>query len=109
MDTTLILVAPKIGPIAHEMRERVADMLDVEPNCVGIKAKTPEGLNLDHVAQAQAVVLLEKVEDPEELKSMTAVIESQRQLEDVVENLVSQVHGTPRRTIVPVFDTEDIT
>ena len=110
LDTTLILTAPKIGPIAHEMRERVADMLDVAPNCVGIKAKTPEGLNLDHVAQAQAVVLLEKVEDPEDLKSMTAVIESQRQLEDVVENLVSQVHGTPpRRSIIPVFDTEDIT
>jgi len=75
-----------------------------------VKAKTPEGLNLDHVAQAQAVVLLEKVEDPEGLKSMTAVIESQRQLEDVVENLVSTVHGVPkRRTVVPAFDTEDIT
>jgi 2-C-methyl-D-erythritol 2,4-cyclodiphosphate synthase len=110
VDTTLILVAPKIRPIAHEMRERIADMLDVEPACVGIKAKTPEGLNLDHVAQAQAVVLLEKVEGREELKSMTAVIESQRQLEDVVENLVSTVHGVPRRqTIIPTFDTEDIT
>ena len=110
VDTTLILVAPKIGPIANEMRERVADMLDVEPNCVGIKAKTPEGLSLDNVAQAQAVVLLEKVEEAEDLKSMAAVVESQRQLEDVVENLVRQVHGTPRRTaIVPVFDTEDIT
>jgi 2-C-methyl-D-erythritol 2,4-cyclodiphosphate synthase len=54
--------------------------------------------------------LLEKVEDPEGLKSMTAVIESQRQLEDVVENLVSTVHGVPRRqTIVPSFDTDDIT
>jgi 2-C-methyl-D-erythritol 2,4-cyclodiphosphate synthase len=110
VDTTLILVSPKIRPIAHEMRERIADMLDVEPSCVGVKAKTPEGLNLDHVAQAHAVVLIEKVEDPEELKSMTAVIESQRQLEDVVENLVSTVHGVPkRRTVIPAFDTEDIT
>jgi len=47
------------------------------------------------------------VEDPTELKSMTAVIESQRQLEDVVKDLVSQVHGEPVRK--PTFDTEDIT
>ena len=110
VDTTLVLAAPKIGPIANELRERVADLLDVEPNAVGIKAKTPEGLNADHVAQAHAVVLLEKVEDPEELRSMSAVIESQKQLEDVVQDLVSQVHGVPvRERILPKFDTEDIT
>ena len=107
IDTTLVLAAPKIGPIAGEMREHVADLLDIEPNAVGIKAKTPEGLSVDHVAQAHAVVLLEQVEDPTELKSMTAVIESQRQLEDVVKDLVSQVHGEPVRK--PTFDTEDIT
>ena len=107
IDTTLVLAAPKIGPIAGELREHVADLLDIEPNAVGIKAKTPEGLSMDHVAQAHAVVLLEQVEDPTELKSMTAVIESQRQLEDVVKDLVSQVHGEPVRK--PTFDTEDIT
>jgi 2-C-methyl-D-erythritol 2,4-cyclodiphosphate synthase len=41
---------------------------------------------------------------------MTAVIESQRQLEDVVEDLLSSVHGVPKKkTVSPVFDTEDIT
>jgi 2-C-methyl-D-erythritol 2,4-cyclodiphosphate synthase len=110
VDTTLVLSAPKIGPIAAELRERVADLLDVSPSDVGIKAKTPEGLNADHVAQAHAVVLLEKVEDPEDLLSMSAVVESQKQLEDVVQDLVSQVHGIePRRVIKPAFDTEDIT
>src|SRR5262249_31700643 len=107
VDTTLVLAAPKIGPISRELRERVAELLDFKPNAVGIKAKTPEGLGADHVAQAHAVVLLEQVEDPTELKSMTAVIESQRQLEDVVKGLVSQVHGTPTRK--SRFDTEDIT
>ena len=107
VDTTLVLAAPKIGPISGELRERVADLLDIKPNAVGIKAKTPEGLGVDHVAQAHAVVLLEQVEDPAELKSMSAVIESQRQLEDVVKDLVSQVHGAPV-TKTP-FDTEDIT
>ncbi|WP_446742739.1 2-C-methyl-D-erythritol 2,4-cyclodiphosphate synthase [Silvibacterium acidisoli] len=110
IDTTLVLAAPKIGPLAADLRERVADLLDVEPSNVGIKAKSPEGLNLDHVAQAHAVVLLEKVENPEELRSMSDVIESQKQLEDVVKDLVSQVHGVePRRVLKPVFDTEDIT
>jgi 2-C-methyl-D-erythritol 2,4-cyclodiphosphate synthase len=107
VDTTLVLAAPKIAPISGELRERVADLLDVNPNAVGIKAKTPEGLSVDHVAQAHAVVLLEQVEDPTKLKNMTAVIESQRQLEDVVKDLVSQVHGAPVRK--PTFDTEDIT
>src|SRR5215469_3315480 len=110
VDTTLVLAAPKISPIAGEMRERVAQLLCVEVDQVSIKAKTPEGLGLDHVAQCHAVVLLERVRDPEDLKSMSAVIESQRQLEDVVEDLLNQVHGVPKRTeIVPAFDTEDIT
>ncbi|RRA48758.1 2-C-methyl-D-erythritol 2,4-cyclodiphosphate synthase [Acidipila sp. EB88] len=111
VDVTLVLSQPKISPIAGEMRERLAILLDILPNVVSIKAKTPEGLGLDHVAQAHAVVLLERVEDPSALKSMTAVIESQRQLEDVVKDLVNEVHrgDQKRRTVVPVFDTEDIT
>jgi len=110
VDTSLILAAPKISPIAPDMRARVADLLDVDIDQVSIKAKTPEGLNLDHVAQCHAVVLVERVQVEEEVKSMTAVIESQRQLEDVVEDLLASVHGVPRkRGIAPLYDTEDIT
>ena len=110
IDTTLILAAPKISPIAGEMRVRVADLLNIELSQVSIKAKTPEGLNLDHVAQCHAVALVERDINEDELKSMAAVVESQRQLEDVVEDLLSQVHGLPKkRTIAPLYDTEDIT
>jgi len=110
IDTTLVLAAPKIFPIAGEMRARVADLLCIAIDQVSIKAKTPEGLGLDHVAQCHAIALVERVLDPEELKSMSAVIETQRQLEDVVEDLLSSVHGVPKkRTIAPVYDTEDIT
>jgi 2-C-methyl-D-erythritol 2,4-cyclodiphosphate synthase len=110
IDTTLILAAPKISPIAGEMRARVADLLNIQINQVSIKAKTPEGLGLDHVAQCQAVALVERALDEEDLRSMAAVVESQRQLEDVVEDLLSQVHGLPKkRTVSPLFDTEDIT
>lgn len=110
VDTTLVLNAPKIGPVAGEMRSCVADLLGLEIDQVSIKAKTPEGLGLDHVAQCHAAVLVEREIERDELKSMTAVIESQRQLEDVVEDLLSSVHGVPKkRTVSPVYDTEDIT
>jgi 2-C-methyl-D-erythritol 2,4-cyclodiphosphate synthase len=110
IDATLVLVAPKIIPVAGEMRARVADLLGIDIDQVSIKAKTPEGLNLDHVAQCHAIALVERMQEPDELKSMSAVIETQRQLEDVVEDLLSTVHGVPKkRTIAPVYDTEDIT
>jgi len=106
VDTTLVLNAPKIGPISSEIREQVAELLEILPLNVGIKAKTPEGLDADHVAQAHAVVLLERIEEPGDLQSMSAVIQSQRELEDVVRDLVSQVHGV---AVKAPFDTDDIT
>src|SRR6202522_217106 len=110
IDTTLVLAAPKIFPVAGEMRARVADLLSIDIDQVSIKAKTPEGLNLDHVAQCHAIALVERLQEPDDLKKMSAVIETQRQLEDVVEDLLSSVHGVPkRRTVNPVYDTEDIT
>jgi 2-C-methyl-D-erythritol 2,4-cyclodiphosphate synthase len=110
VDTTLILAAPKIGPVAGEMRVKVADLLCVDMDQVSIKAKTPEGLGLDHVAQCHAVVLLERTGDPDELKAMAAEIENPSDIEEVVEGLLTQVHGVPKkRDVVPSFDTDDIT
>lgn len=60
VDTTLILAAPKIGPHAKRIQRQVAKLLGVAPTAVGIKAKTPEGLNLKNTAIAQVVVLLER-------------------------------------------------
>src|SRR6202167_34227 len=60
LDASLILAAPKIGPHAAAIRARVAHLLGVPADCVGLKAKTPEGLNLDKAALAHVVVLLEK-------------------------------------------------
>lgn len=110
VDATLVLAAPKIGPVAGEMRARVADLLCVGIDQISIKAKTPEGLGLDHVAQCHAIALVERVQEPDGVKSMSEVIESQRQLEDVVDDLLASVHGVPKkRTVTPVYDTEDIT
>src|SRR5579859_6380065 len=64
MDASLILAAPKIGPHAAAIRTRVATLLGVHCDCVGLKAKTPEGLNLENTAVAHVVVLLEKIPRP---------------------------------------------
>jgi 2-C-methyl-D-erythritol 2,4-cyclodiphosphate synthase len=64
VDASLILAAPKIGPHSAAIRTRVAELLRVHCDCVGLKAKTPEGLNLDNAALAHVVVLLEKSARP---------------------------------------------
>ena len=60
IDASLILAAPKIGPHAAAIRARVAQLLGVNADCVGLKAKTPEGLNLENAAIAHVVVQLER-------------------------------------------------
>jgi 2-C-methyl-D-erythritol 2,4-cyclodiphosphate synthase len=110
IDTTLVLTAPKISPVAEKIRARLADLLNIDIDQVSVKAKTPEGMNLDHVAQCHAVALVQRAPEPDELRSMSAVIETQKQLEDVVDDLLASVHGVPKRKVVaPIFDTEDIT
>ena len=59
VDSTLILLAPKIGPHAAAIRARLAELLGIVPDCIGIKAKTPEGMGTDNAAIAHAVVLLQ--------------------------------------------------
>ncbi|HEX8816855.1 MAG TPA: 2-C-methyl-D-erythritol 2,4-cyclodiphosphate synthase [Terriglobales bacterium] len=61
VDSTLILAVPKIGPHAAAIRENVAKLLNIKPDSVGLKAKTPEGMSTDNAAIAHAVVLLEKI------------------------------------------------
>jgi len=67
VDASLILAAPKIGPHAMAIRARVAELLGVPSDCVGLKAKTPEGLNFENAALAHVVVLLQPV--PREKKT----------------------------------------
>src|SRR5580700_3344009 len=108
VDTTLVLAAPKIGPISGDMRQRVAELLDILPNAVGIKAKTPEGLNQDHVAQAHAVVLLEKLDDKSGIGLLEAQIDDPAAVDEVLTQIgVSEGLGSSksrRRVPLPVFD-----
>jgi 2-C-methyl-D-erythritol 2,4-cyclodiphosphate synthase len=61
VDSTVMLEAPKLRPYIFSMREKIAEVLGIEPSQVSVKAKTGEGL--DAVGQAlavsaQAVVLI---------------------------------------------------
>lgn len=60
VDSTLILSAPRVGPHAADIRSKVAELLDIPVDCVGLKAKTPEGMGTEKAAIAHVVVLLEK-------------------------------------------------
>ena len=60
IDSSLILAAPKIGPHATAIRAKTAELLGIPGDCVGLKAKTPEGLNLENAAIAHVTVLLER-------------------------------------------------
>ena len=61
IDSTLILAEPKIGPHSSRIQQNVAKLLDIRPDQVGIKAKTPEGMGTDNAAIAHVAVLLEKL------------------------------------------------
>ncbi len=109
VDTVLVMMRPKIVPIANELRERVAELLEIKPGEVGIKAKTPEGLNQDGVAVAYATVLLESLDGTEDVGRMAATADID-DVNEVVESLVVGVRDTSALgRKVPVFDTDDLT
>ncbi len=62
LDSTLILSAPKIGPHADAIRKRVAELCGIAGDCVGIKAKTPEGMGTENAAIANVAVLLKRAD-----------------------------------------------
>jgi 2-C-methyl-D-erythritol 2,4-cyclodiphosphate synthase len=110
VDTVLVMARPKIVPIAGELRERVAELLGVQPGEVGIKAKTPEGLNQDHVAVAHATVLLESVKLADTPVQMVATAEAEDDIDEVVKGLVGDsrdISALGRKR--PTFNTDDLT
>ena len=81
LDSTLILSAPKIGPHADAIRKRVAGLCGIPGDCVGIKAKTPEGMGTENAVIANVAVLLKRraSEDNEErLEDVLTKIGTQR-------------------------------
>ncbi len=64
LDTTIMLEHPRLRPYIDEMRDRLAQALNIEVGRVSVKAKTGEGLDAVGRGEAvtvQAVILLESV------------------------------------------------
>jgi 2-C-methyl-D-erythritol 2,4-cyclodiphosphate synthase len=80
LDSTLILSTPKIGPHADGIRKHVSELCGIPADCVGIKAKTPEGMGTDNAAIAHAAVLLKRADSGgvEDSCDVLTVIEPRR-------------------------------
>ena len=111
MDCVLILMRPKIVPIAGAMRARVAELLHIPERDVSIKAKTPEGLNHDGTAVAHVIVLLESLPVPGEPLTMSAETEDPADMDVVVRTLVGEEepYSTRRLGRKPAFDSDELT
>ena len=44
VDATIVVDRPKLAPFIEDMRQNIAARLDVSASCVGLKAKTSEGM-----------------------------------------------------------------
>lgn len=64
VDATVSLEQPKLRPYIDEIRKGLADALEVETNCVSVKAKTGEGVDAvgeGKAIRAEAIILLKRV------------------------------------------------
>ena len=112
LDCVLVMHRPKIVPIAGELRERVAELLNLDMKNVSIKGKTPEGLAQDGTAVCHVVVLLESVELPtdDKLVAVAAEAPDEREIDGVVSSLLEEPHDlTALGRKRPAFDPDDLT
>jgi 2-C-methyl-D-erythritol 2,4-cyclodiphosphate synthase len=64
VDSTVHLEKPKLRPYIDEMKKGIAEVLEMEANCVSVKAKTGEGVDAvgeRRAVRADAIVSLIKV------------------------------------------------
>ncbi len=111
IDCVLVMHRPKIVPIAADIRERLADLLSLDLNCVSIKGKTPEGLGHDTAAVAHVVALLEAIKLPKEHKKLAVADEIPTEERETA--TVTILDDFPDLSALgrkrPIFDPEDLT
>ena len=62
VDVTIVCEAPRIGPYRDAMRARVAEILDLAPDAVSVKATTTEGMGFTGRGEGLAAQALATVE-----------------------------------------------
>ncbi len=68
-DVVIVLEKPKLAAYRDSIRERIAAVLDVEPDRINVKAKTAEGLGPvgeGLSAEVHAVAMLARLDRPDE-------------------------------------------
>lgn len=63
LDSIVFAEKPKIAPVKEKIRQRIADILEISPDQVGLKAKTGEkvgSVGREEAISAECVVLLKK-------------------------------------------------
>jgi len=63
VDSTVHLERPKLRSYIDEMKKGIADVLEVDTNCISVKAKTGEGVDAvgeSRAVRADVVISLEK-------------------------------------------------
>ena len=63
LDCIVFAQRPKLSPYKQAVRERIAALLDMPVDCVGLKAKTGEGVGpvgQEEAIMAECVVLMER-------------------------------------------------
>ena len=64
LDSTIFAEAPKLSPYTEEMKKNIARTIEIEPECVNIKATTFEGLGMIGKGEgigAMCVVLIQSL------------------------------------------------
>ena len=59
IDATIFAEAPKIGPYRPDMRQTLARTLEIDPDCINIKATTTEGLG--YVGRGEGIAAMSVV------------------------------------------------
>src|SRR4030095_8590385 len=65
VDSTVHLEKPKLRPYIDAMKDGIAGVLEIKPNCVSVKAKTGEGVDAvgeQRAVRAEVVVSLANIE-----------------------------------------------
>ncbi len=74
VDTVIVAEKPELSPYISRMKENIAQVLEIEPERVGVKATTSEGLGplgTEKGIACWSVASLEKKEDPGRLRHGT--------------------------------------
>ncbi len=72
-------------------------MLEISPDAVGVKAKTPEGMGTENAAIAHVVVLLQRKERRNRERLETAEAVPQPVVDDVVEQMLETSEPRQRK------------